>query len=313
MKNLLLLLAFTASIFHSNAQTCGQLVGSGIVPVNPNSSQQQWANLQAYCNVGYYLNTYDINQVGSTFYINAYYCEGMTQAITYTNDSIPLGVLPQGTYACFVNVYSSSDGCQTYAQTDQTALNWDVSDCSFAVSLQPLDQVVTVGGTATFTSDAIGAITYQWQTDQVLGNWVDLIDDATYSGTTTSTLTVSNAQMNNNGEAFRLVLTGPGGVCSDSSAAAFLTVDEFSSIDELLSSEWTLYPNPAQDYVIVEGMFPEDASMALMDIYGKVILYEKLSSQTHAFRFPIHLASGSYFVRIQSASGILGTKRVIME
>lgn len=314
MKNLLLLLTLTATIFQSNAQTCGQLISSGIVPVNPNSSQQQWVNLQAYCNVGYYLNTYNINQVGSTFYIDAYYCENMLQVISYTNDSIPLGTLPQGSYACFVNVYSSADGCTTYGQTDQAALNWDVNDCSFAVSLQPQDQIVSTGGTATFTSDAIGAIAYQWQTDNIGGSWVNLIDDLTYSGTSTSTLTVSNAQMSINGAAFRLVLTGPGNLCSDSSSAAFLTVNAVSSIDEQLAMDWALYPNPAQDLVILEGIFPEDASAVLLDIYGKVILHEKLNAQTHSIQLPAHISTGSYFMRIQSENGnVLGTKRMIKE
>src|SRR3989338_4386906 len=216
MKKILLLLALSASNFHSNAQSCGQILSSGILPANPTSTQEEWLNLQLYCNVGYYLNTYTINQVGSTFYVDAYYCENMLQVITYTNDSIPLGILPQGSYACFVNVYSSSDGCVSYAQTDQVALNWDVVlDCAFAVSLQPIDQVVAPGGTTTFTSDAIGTTAYQWQTDNVGSTWVNLVDNASYSGTTTSTLTVSNVQAGNNGQGFRLALTGAGNECSD--------------------------------------------------------------------------------------------------
>lgn len=134
MKHLLFALSLALNASFSNAQSCGQIVSCGVVPTNPVVGQECWINLQMYCNVGYFLQYYDLNFVGNSVTVNAYYCEGLIQVITYTNDSIPLGVLPAGTYTYFVNVFSSSPNCQAFGQTDQAAGTWQITDPAAGLS-----------------------------------------------------------------------------------------------------------------------------------------------------------------------------------
>ena len=56
------------------------------------------------------------------------------------------------------------------------------------ISTQPVDQDFILNGSATFTVDSDGT-GYQWQVSTDGVNWTDLTDDATYSGTTTNSLT----------------------------------------------------------------------------------------------------------------------------
>jgi len=90
--------------------------------------------------------------------------------------------------------------------------------CTPGITQQPLPQSVTVGGEATFTVGATGAgtLTYQWQKNQT-----NLSDGGHYSGVTTSTLTVSNADIGDEGN-YRCVVSNAYG--TDTSDAATLTV-----------------------------------------------------------------------------------------
>ena len=72
-------------------------------------------------------------------------------------------------------------------------------------TIQPANQIVTVGSNATFTAYATGQLplAYQWQYQPSSSlNWVNLNDNGTYSGSQTPTLTISPTDTNMNGEPF---------------------------------------------------------------------------------------------------------------
>ncbi len=94
------------------------------------------------------------------------------------------------------------------------------------ITLQPADQIVRTGFSATFTVGASPAPTFQWQVSIGGGSFNDLSNNAIYSGVTTATLTVSNASAGLSGNRYRAVATSAGSVNSNS---AMLTVADFAN------------------------------------------------------------------------------------
>jgi hypothetical protein len=89
---------------------------------------------------------------------------------------------------------------------------------------QIASQSVTVGQNATFSDgSALPATTYQWQVSVNAGaTWTSLSDGAAYSGSATSSLTVTSPSVSQSGNVFRVQLANPAG--SSVSGTATLTV-----------------------------------------------------------------------------------------
>jgi hypothetical protein len=85
--------------------------------------------------------------------------------------------------------------------------------------VQPQDRTVLLGTVAGFSASVVGAIplSYQWQS-----NGVDIADGPQFSGSGTSSLTISNAGMNLSGVTFQVVVTNAFG--TNTSSVAALTV-----------------------------------------------------------------------------------------
>lgn len=76
------------------------------------------------------------------------------------------------------------------------------------------DQSVTLGHEVSFSAPNLSG-TYQWQISLDRGvTWTDVANNSTYSGATTSVLTVSNVTTSFNGAQFRYVVTGDGGTAT---------------------------------------------------------------------------------------------------
>ncbi|MBM7871303.1 putative repeat protein (TIGR02543 family) [Clostridium pascui] len=88
------------------------------------------------------------------------------------------------------------------------------------INTQPVSKTRTVGQTATFTVTASGdaPLTYQWSK-----NGTPLVDGGSVSGANSSTLTITNAQVDDSGD-YSVTVTGSGG--SVTSSTATLTVEQ---------------------------------------------------------------------------------------
>jgi len=115
-------------------------------------------------------------------------------------------------YRCVVSNGSGSATSNAAALTLKAATT---------LTQQPQSRSVSTGGTATFTVAATGdgALTYQWQK-----NSVNLVNGGHYSGATTATLTVSNADGNDVAN-YRCVVTGGCGSATSNPAALTLGAD----------------------------------------------------------------------------------------
>lgn len=87
-----------------------------------------------------------------------------------------------------------------------------------------------------------------------------------------------------------------GGICRDT-----LCRDLIITVNNTGIQEWSnakdirIYPNPAGDYVIIEGAMPDDA-LRLTDVYGRIVWETRLSGQR--LSLPQSLASGAYYMSI---------------
>jgi len=98
-------------------------------------------------------------------------------------------------------------------------------------SIQPANQIVTIGSNAIFSAYAAGQLpmTYQWQY-QPSGSltWVNLTDDGTYTGSKTPVLTISQTTTNLNGEPLQCVASNASGATT--SVQVTLAVNSFPFI-----------------------------------------------------------------------------------
>jgi uncharacterized repeat protein (TIGR03803 family) len=140
-----------------------------------------------------------------------------------------------------------------YSVTVRNALGAEVfSDSAFLevlvappiITMQPTNQTLPPGATATFNVTAIGSqpITYQWQYNPTNSNFgggifgftpINLTDGGNISGSRTSTLTISNAIEANNG-VYSVIVSNP--VTSVTSAFAALNVIPVSAPGTVLAT-----------------------------------------------------------------------------
>jgi len=154
---------------------------------------------------------------------------GQSNSFTFTASGVPAptfsvsGTLPSGvshsgstlfgtpasgdvnSYALTISATNSSG-----TATQSFTLNVGLAQAAAAISAHPASATVELGANATFTGAATGTPTpsLRWQRQPAgTSGFVDLSDDATYSGTTTATLTVVGVAAGMTGDQFRLVAT----------------------------------------------------------------------------------------------------------
>ena len=77
---------------------------------------------------------------------------------------------------------------------------------------QPKDSTICMNAGATFNVTATGTnITYQWQVNRGAG-FVNVVNDANFSGSNLNTLTITNAPGTFNNYIFRVIISGTCGV-----------------------------------------------------------------------------------------------------
>ncbi|MBM3410246.1 MAG: hypothetical protein FJY18_01260, partial [Bacteroidetes bacterium] len=111
---------------------------------------------------------------------------------------------------------------------------------------------IVVGGSTTLSAQTTApASTYQWQVNTG-GGWTNLSNNATYSGVSTSSLTISNIPTSFTGYAYRYTASVTGG-CSSTSGTATLSV---------------IVPPPALSFVPSTGCIGDTITVGVNLAYG---------------------------------------------
>ncbi|MBA4304662.1 MAG: hypothetical protein C0424_10595 [Sphingobacteriaceae bacterium] len=94
--------------------------------------------------------------------------------------------------------------------------------CQLSTAIQPTNQSVTVGGTATFAvTPASSTANIQWQMDTA-GQWITLFNGPNITGVNSNALSLTNVGFNLNGAQFRAFITDS--ACTGTSNVVNLTV-----------------------------------------------------------------------------------------
>jgi len=101
---------------------------------------------------------------------------------------------------------------------------------SATINSQPTDSIICTGANASFSINALNAVSYRWQVDTGAG-WVDLTNNATYSGVTTNTLNITAATIAMNNYKYRCVVTNSCGFVNSASALLIVNTPSAPSIN----------------------------------------------------------------------------------
>ena len=143
------------------------------------------------------------------------------------------------------------------------------------ITTQPVNQSAVYGASATFScaSSSAGA-TWQWQKDAGAG-FVDLTDDAQYSGTTTNTLTIANLSATDNGNVFRCVVSL--GSCPKNTNNATLSTSSPSAVAGKIEVARLAYPNPAKTQLMIP-VSAQVQEIILSDLSGREVLRQEVKN-----------------------------------
>ncbi len=190
--------------------------------------------------------------------------------IAYTEDTLDGKI-----FRCVV------DGSCNTATTD--AIEFVVLPSPYFAT-NPSDIQVKALANATFTVSAAGrnySMYWQASTDGV--NFVNINDNAIYSGTKTKTLTIKSVLPAYDGDIFRCILKSNEMACNsvrDTSDVAKLTIDIPTSVNELqVNNEVNIYPNPVADALHFTAP-AEYTSVNIYDLNGKLMLAQQLNVNT---------------------------------
>lgn len=115
-------------------------------------------------------------------------------------------------------------------------IGFEIISCSTAIIQQPVHAVLCAGDNIQFSSDAIDFDSVKWQVNEGAG-FIDITDNAIYSGAKTKTLKVTGTMASMNGFEYRMnAINNPCSVFSDS---AVLTVNDTVTTPPLAAFDTT--------------------------------------------------------------------------
>ncbi len=173
-----------------------------------------------------------------------------------------------------------------------------ISNCTNAITTQPKHDTVFAGKGAIYSvSTSMSSPVYQWQENPGTG-FVNLANVWPFSGVTTNTLTIIYAGTSLNTTHYRCVISN-GSSCTDTSSSAILIVKPGAGIKQLSAESIHVFPNPADDKIVIELPFQYcEGSIQLINGPGQILMEQKVSNPITNLNLG-KLPSGMYIIKYQ--------------
>jgi hypothetical protein len=217
---------------------------------------------------------------------------------------------------------------------------YNSNPCSNELSISPTSSLQNIGANSPFsatTSDPNA--TYLWQSD--LGQGFQTLNNyGNYSGVNTNTLTISNVQLSNHNQPFRLIANS--GSCSDTSNIATIQIADtcitnvtvydtlLTTVTDTLIIYTTLslpapnnentiliYPNPASDHITIDnGNFAAMAgySIKITNNAGQEVFLNAINQQQFYVDLSTWSGNGLYFVHlIDSQNNTVTVRKIVLQ
>lgn len=163
------------------------------------------------------------------------------------------------------------------------------------------DQWAVKGASATFSIGQAQAFAgYQWQADTGQG-FVDLVNNARYSGVNSANMTISSLQLKDSTYRFRCLVNLMN--CSDISNEAGLTITNGTGVGNIGDGGIQLYPNPASTVLIVQ--YPDwkgSQKVTIVNSAGQLVYSGTLESATQQIDI-VDLPKGVYVLQMEGFPG----------
>lgn len=204
--------------------------------------------------------------------------------------------------------------------------------CNLNVTANPSTANAAIGANTSLV--ASGGNTYQWQTNPANNGWQSVNNNSTYSGAGTATLNISNVQLQNHQQQFRVISAS--GNCADTAYALINVTDtcintitnSISVTDTLVinavlsgvnppnnSNTLLVYPNPARTHITIDN-----GNFALMNGYtvrinnalGQTVFTQAVNQQQFFIDLSTWTGNGLYYLDLIDNSGNSVETKVIV-
>lgn len=162
---------------------------------------------------------------------------------------------------------NSVSGSRDRINIDDISISGTAGSCP-SITTQPSNSSMVWGNNTSINISATNTTGYQWEinTGSV---WSSITDNSTYSGSTTSTLTITNASLSMNGYKYRCILSASS--CSNvTSDSSILTVNNRTNVSYsgLVINEASQGESGAREYI---EMLAVGTPCATIDVRGWII------------------------------------------
>ncbi|MEY4572525.1 MAG: hypothetical protein RLZ10_1767 [Bacteroidota bacterium] len=200
-----------------------------------------------------------------------------TTTFSNNNQSIYFGeqaCLPQSVNSPNFNGKLDDIGIWNRSLTEceiQDLYNAQVNSVTGTISVSPNPASIGANVTLSNTSNSTNV---QWQNNPLNNGWQNVPSNSNYSGGTSNTLTISNVQLSNHNQPFRVIASA--GNCTDTSNIATIQIADtcittiydtlYTTVTDTLIINTTLslpapnnentiliYPNPASDHITIDN------------------------------------------------------------
>jgi hypothetical protein len=216
------------------------------------------------------------------------------------------------------------------------------NSCQLSITSQPNNQNLSLGSNAQFTVITSNPnTTYQWQSNPLNFGWSIIPNNQSYSGSSTSNLSVNNVNLSNHNQNFRVIATS--GNCIDTSNVAVINIldtciTNVTVYDTLLTTvtdtlvinaqitginppnnlnTLKVYPNPANTHITIDfGNFNAMSgyTLTIVNSIGQTVFTTPINQQTSNIDLSTWTGNGIYFVQlIDPQNNTIENRKIVIQ